>query len=47
MMPAGTPPNAIAFGTGHLRIMDMIKTGIMLNVVSIILITLMMYFLKT
>jgi len=46
MMPAGTPPNAIAFGTGHLRIIDMIKTGFVLNVVSIILITLMMYFVK-
>jgi sodium-dependent dicarboxylate transporter 2/3/5 len=46
MMPAGTPPNAIAFGTGHLRIMDMIKTGFVLNVVSILLITLMMYFIK-
>jgi len=47
MMPAGTPPNAIAIGTGHLRITDMIKTGFVLNVVSIILITLLMYFLKT
>ena len=46
MMPAGTPPNAIAFGTGHLRIWDMIKTGFVLNVVSIILITVLMYFVR-
>lgn len=45
MMPAGTPPNAIAFGTGYLRIWDMIRTGFVLNVVSIIVITLMMYLL--
>jgi sodium-dependent dicarboxylate transporter 2/3/5 len=46
MMPAGTPPNAIAFGTGHLRIWDMIRTGFVLNVVSIILITCLMYFVR-
>jgi len=46
MMPAGTPPNAIAFGTGHLRIWDMIKTGFVLNIVSIILITCLMYFVR-
>jgi sodium-dependent dicarboxylate transporter 2/3/5 len=42
MMPAGTPPNAIAFGSGYLRIWDMIRTGFVLNVVSILLITLLM-----
>ena len=47
MMPAGTPPNAIAFGTGYLRIWDMIRTGFVLNLVSIIIIALMIYFLKT
>jgi sodium-dependent dicarboxylate transporter 2/3/5 len=44
MMPAGTPPNAIAFGSGYLKIGDMIKTGLVLNLVSIIAIALMMYF---
>ncbi len=44
MMPAGTPPNAIAFGTGYLRIWDMIRTGFVLNVVSILIITLLSYF---
>ncbi len=46
MMPAATPPNAIAFGTGHLDIRDMISTGFVLNVVSILLITVLMYFIK-
>lgn len=45
MMPAGTPPNAIAFGSGYLKIWDMIRTGFVLNVVSIILITSLVYFL--
>ena len=46
MMPAGTPPNAIAFGTGHLKIWDMIKTGFVLNVISVLLITCLMYFIR-
>lgn len=40
MMPAGTPPNAIAYSTGYVRITDMIKTGIWLNIIGAILITL-------
>lgn len=45
MMPAGTPPNAIAFGSGYLSIWDMVKSGFWLNVSSIIIITLVVYFL--
>jgi sodium-dependent dicarboxylate transporter 2/3/5 len=45
MMPAATPPNAIVFGSGHLRILDMIKAGFVMNLMSILLITLMVYFL--
>lgn len=45
MMPAGTPPNAIAFGSGYLSIWDMVKTGFWLNLASVIIITLMVYFL--
>jgi solute carrier family 13 (sodium-dependent dicarboxylate transporter), member 2/3/5 len=40
MLPVGTPPNAIAFGTGQIRIAQMIRAGIMLNLISIVLITL-------
>ncbi len=44
MLPVGTPPNAVVFASGFLQIKDMIKSGFWLNVISIILITLMVYF---
>ena len=39
-MPVATPPNAIVFSSGQLRIMDMIKAGFILNLIAIALITL-------
>ncbi len=39
MMPAGTAPNAIAYGTGAVRIQHMIRVGIWLNLISIVSIT--------
>ncbi|MFN0133980.1 MAG: SLC13 family permease [Phycisphaerales bacterium] len=44
MMPMGTPPNALVFASGHLRIMDMARAGFLLNLLSIGVITLFMYF---
>src|SRR5690606_23033019 len=43
MLPVGTPPNAIIFGTGKLKIIEMVKTGFALNVFSTILIVLFAY----
>jgi sodium-dependent dicarboxylate transporter 2/3/5 len=40
MMPVGTPPNAIVFGSGYLRIKDMIRFGFILNLISLALICL-------
>ena len=40
MMPMGTPPNAIVFSSGHIKLKDMIKAGLVMNIISIILITL-------
>ncbi|MDB5388129.1 MAG: anion transporter [Planctomycetaceae bacterium] len=40
MLPAGTPPNAIVFGTGRVRIDQMVKYGFILNCMGIILVTL-------
>lgn len=43
MLPVATPPNAVVFGSGYLRIPEMVKTGIWLNIISIILLTIMVY----
>jgi solute carrier family 13 (sodium-dependent dicarboxylate transporter), member 2/3/5 len=40
MMPVATPPNAIVFGSGQLRIGQMMRAGMWMNVVSTIVITL-------
>jgi sodium-dependent dicarboxylate transporter 2/3/5 len=44
MLPVATPPNAVVFGSGYLHIPDMIRTGIWMNIFSIILISLITYF---
>jgi solute carrier family 13 (sodium-dependent dicarboxylate transporter), member 2/3/5 len=42
MMPVATPPNAIVFGSGQLRIVDMAKAGFWLNIAAVVLIVTMM-----
>ena len=44
MLPVATPPNAVVFGSKMLKISDMVKTGILINIFSIFLILLMVYF---
>ncbi|ALC04726.1 di-and tricarboxylate transporter [Corynebacterium deserti GIMN1.010] len=44
MLPVATPPNAIAFGSGKVKIGEMVKGGVWLNVIAVILITLFTYF---
>ncbi|MBM5810596.1 MAG: DASS family sodium-coupled anion symporter [Gammaproteobacteria bacterium] len=39
MLPVGTPPNAIVFGTGRVAIRDMIRAGWYLNLAGIVVIT--------
>ncbi len=43
MLPTATPSNAIIFGTGKLSIDRMLKTGFVLNIIGILIITLMTY----
>jgi solute carrier family 13 (sodium-dependent dicarboxylate transporter), member 2/3/5 len=45
MLPVGTPPNAIVFGSGHIKIGHMIKGGALLTLVCMIIIPLVVYFL--
>ncbi|MBC3759944.1 DASS family sodium-coupled anion symporter [Hyunsoonleella sp. SJ7] len=44
MLPVATPPNAVVFGSGYLRIPDMVSKGIVMNVISIIILTLFVVF---
>jgi len=39
MMPVGTPPNAIVYGTGHVRIAQMVRAGFLLNIVGATIVT--------
>ena len=40
MMPVGTAPNALVYGTGALRTRDMARAGFVLNLASVVLLTL-------
>ncbi len=40
MFPIATPPNAIVFSSGYIRMKDMVKAGILLDVASILIILL-------
>jgi sodium-dependent dicarboxylate transporter 2/3/5 len=41
MLPMGTPPNAIAFSSGYIKLPQMLRVGLAVNIISIILITLL------
>ena len=43
MMPVATPPNAIVFGSGRLKILDMVKIGFLINLIGILVITVLFY----
>lgn len=38
MLPVGTPPNAIVFSSGELKISDMARVGFILNVLSVLVV---------
>ncbi len=43
MLPVATPPNAIVFGSGEIEMSDMIRTGIILNLIGVVVITIYMF----
>ncbi len=45
MLPVATPPNAIVFSSGAIPMTGMIRTGIFMNLIGVILVTLVMYML--
>jgi sodium-dependent dicarboxylate transporter 2/3/5 len=45
MLPMGTPPNAIVFASGHIRLAHMLKAGLVMNMIAMILIALFSWFL--
>lgn len=45
MLPVATPPNAIVFGSGRLTIPQMVKAGVVLNLIGIVLLSLVALFL--
>jgi sodium-dependent dicarboxylate transporter 2/3/5 len=45
MLPVGTPPNAIAYSTGKISIQEMIKAGVLLDIIGALLTITMAYLL--
>ncbi len=44
MLPVATPPNAIVFGTGMIQQKEMLRVGVVLNIISMVIVGLWAYF---
>jgi sodium-dependent dicarboxylate transporter 2/3/5 len=45
MLPMSTPPNAIVFASGHLKVAEMVRAGIILNIISILFIAILAHYI--
>jgi len=45
MLPVATPPNAIIFGTNKIKISEMVRTGLIMNLMGTLIITLSVFFI--
>ena len=45
MLPVATPPNAIVFATGRIHIPQMVRAGIVLNIIGIIIVSIIALYL--
>ena len=41
MLPMATPPNAIVFASGHIKVSQMVRVGVFLNIIAILLLILL------
>ena len=47
MLPIATPPNAIVFSSGRVSMIQMGRTGFILNLITVVFVTLFIYFVVT
>ena len=45
MMPIATPPNAIVFGSRRIKMAEMARTGVIINLIVAVLLTVYLFFL--
>ena len=45
MLPVATPPNAVVFSTGYIKIGQMVRAGFVLNIISVVIVVLALWFL--
>ena len=43
MMPVGTPPNAIVYGTGRVTMREMMRAGVLVDILAVVVIALVAY----